>query len=300
MSAPRAGLTGAETGLGEDLWLEGDGVRLHAVAAGAGPPVLLLHGFPDCWYGWRAQLPALAAAGFRAVAVDLRGYNLSDRPRAVDAYRLSALVADARAAAAALGGGAPVPVVGHDWGGAVAWQLAARHPESVARLAICNAPHPDRFRALLATPAQAARSWYVGAVQVPLLPELLLGAAGRAVLLGVLGAAHRRAGAFTAVDRARYRQAFRGAWGVRAPLAYYRATARRAGESLRTGRAISRPTLVLWGEADPALLPANADGLERWVDDLRMERFPGAGHWVMADAAEAVNASLVRFLRGAG
>jgi pimeloyl-ACP methyl ester carboxylesterase len=297
VSAAVAGLTGAETGLGEDLWLEGDGVRLHAVAAGRGPVVLLLHGFPDCWYGWRAQLPALAAAGYRAVAVDLRGYNQSDRPREVDAYRMARLVADARAAVASLGVGS-AHVVGHDWGGAIAWQLAARHPEAVDRLVICNAPHPDRFSELLRTPAQAARSWYVGAVQVPLVPEFLLGAAGRRVLLGMLAAMHLRPDAFTDVDARRYRAAFRGPWGVRGPLAYYRASARHPRESLRTERRVERPTLVLWGQEDPALLPDNADGLERWVPDLRVERFPGAGHWVMADAAEAVNRSLLGFLAG--
>jgi pimeloyl-ACP methyl ester carboxylesterase len=297
VSAP--GLTGGATGLGEDVWFDGDGVRLHAVSAGRGPAVLLLHGFPDCWYGWRAQLPALAAAGFRAVALDLRGYNLSERPRDVAAYRMAALVADAAAVARAVGGGAPVRVVGHDWGGAVAWQLASRHPELVERLVVCNAPHPDRFAELLRTPAQAARSWYMGAVQVPLLPELVLGAAGRRILLGVLGAAHRRPAAFTAEDRVRYRAAFAGPWGVRGPLAYYRAAARHPGESFRTERRVARPTLVLWGQEDPALLPENADGLGGWVPDLRVERFPGAGHWVMADAAEAVNRALVGFLAGA-
>jgi pimeloyl-ACP methyl ester carboxylesterase len=210
---------------------------------------------------------------------------------------MARLVADARAAVASLGVGS-AHVVGHDWGGAIAWQLAARHPEAVDRLVICNAPHPDRFSELLRTPAQAARSWYVGAVQVPLVPEFLLGAAGRRVLLGMLAAMHLRPDAFTDVDARRYRAAFRGPWGVRGPLAYYRASARHPRESLRTERRVERPTLVLWGQEDPALLPDNADGLERWVPDLRVERFPGAGHWVMADAAEAVNRSLLGFLAG--
>lgn len=291
-----SGLTGAGTGLGDDLWIDGDGVRLHAVSAGGGPLVVLLHGFPDCWYGWRAQLPALAAAGFRAVAVDLRGYNLSDRPERVDAYRMPRLVADARAAVHALGGGGRAHVVGHDWGGAVAWHLAAAHPEVVDRLVIANAPHPDRFGELLRTPAQALRSWYTAAVQVPLVPEFVLGAAGRQVLLGVLEGMHRRPGAFTPVDRARYRAAFRGSWGVRGPLAYYRAAARHPGEEFHTPRHVDRPTLVVWGQEDPALVPENASALERFVPDLRVERFPGAGHWVMADAAEGVNRAVVRFL----
>ena len=297
------GLAGAATDHGEDLWLQGDGVRLHAVATGRGPTVVLLHGFPDCWYGWRAQLPALAAAGFRAVAVDLRGYNLSDRPPRVDDYRMARLVGDVRAAILSLGtasgaslGAGRAHVVGHDWGGAIAWRLAAEYPEVVDRLVVCNAPHPGRFGELLRTSSQALRSWYVAAVQLPALPELLLGAAGGRPLVALLRSMHRRPGAFTDADAARYRAAFEGPGAVRAALAYYRAAARQPSAVAREEHRLVRPTLVLWGQEDPALLPANADGLERWVPDLRVERFPGAGHWVMADAAEAVNASLVRFL----
>lgn len=169
----------------------------------------------------------------------------------------------------------------------------------VDRLAILNAPHPDRFAELLRTPAQALRSWYVGAVQLPVLPELVLGAGGARVLLATLRAMHRRAGALTAADLALYAAAFAGPGALRAALAYYRAAARRPAEAVRTDRVVRAPTLVLWGQEDPALLAANADGLERWVPDVRVERFPGAGHFVQADAPEAVNASLVRFL-GAG
>lgn len=302
MTAPTAAgptnTTGAATGLGEDLWLKGDGVRLHAVARGRGPLVVLLHGFPDFWYGWRQQLPALAGAGYRAVAVDLRGYHLSGRPARVGDYRMAALVADVRAAIASLGA-ERAHVVGHDWGGAIAWQLAAQHPEVVDRLAILNAPHPDRFAQLLRTPAQALRSWYVGAVQLPVLPELLLGAGRARLLLAALRAMHRRADALTAADLARYAAVFEAPGAVRAALAYYRAAARRPVEALRTDRVVRRPTLVLWGQEDPALLAANADGLARWVPHVEVERFPGAGHFVQADAPEAVNASLVRFL-GAG
>ncbi len=293
--------TGASTGLGEDGWAAGDGVRLHYVARGAGPVVLLLHGYPDFWYGWRHQLAAVADAGFRAVAVDLRGYNLSQRPARVAAYALDRLAGDVAALAGGLGGGR-VHVVGHDWGGAIAWRVAARRPEVVDRLVILNAPHPRRFAELLRTPAQARRSWYVGAVQVPMLPELLLAARGRALLHATWTALHRRPGAFTAEDHARYDAAFASPGALRAALAYYRAAARGAratldADGLADRGVVRAPTLVLWGEEDPALVRANADGLGRWVPDLRVERVPGAGHFVQADAPGVVNDALGRFLR---
>jgi pimeloyl-ACP methyl ester carboxylesterase len=288
--------TGSATGLGRDIWLDGAGVRLHAVERGRGPLVLLLHGFPDFWFGWRQQLPALAAAGFRAVALDLRGYNLSDRPPRIADYRVDRLAADVRAAVDALGGGR-AHVVGHDWGGAVAWHVAARHPEAIDRVAILNAPHPGRFAELLRTPGQAIRSWYVAAFQVPLVPELLLGAQRRRLIREALRAMHLRPGALSEADLARYDAAFARPGAIRAALAYYRAAARRPAESLGKGRRDLRPTLVVWGERDPALRVENTEGLERWVPDLRVERIPEAGHFVQADAPDAVNAALVRFLR---
>jgi pimeloyl-ACP methyl ester carboxylesterase len=278
------------------VWVQGDGVRLHAVERGRGPLVLLLHGFPDFWYGWRRQLPALAAAGFRAVALDLRGYNLSDRPPRVADYRMSCLTADVRSVIAELGAGR-AHVVGHDWGGAVAWHLAARHPEVVDRVAVLNAPHPGRFAELLRTPAQALRSWYVGAVQIPVVPELLLGAGRRRLLRAALQALHLRPGALTDGDLARYDAAFARPGALRAALAYYRAAARRPRGTLGRGRDDPRPTLLVWGDRDPALRRENAEGLERWVPDLRVEHVPSAGHFVQADAPDAVNGALVRFFR---
>ncbi|GJG88294.1 epoxide hydrolase [Gemmatimonadetes bacterium T265] len=294
--------SGASTGLGADGWAAGDGVRLHYISRGDGPVVLLLHGFPDFWYGWRHQLAPLADAGFRAVAVDLRGYNLSQRPARVADYALDRLAGDVAALARSLGGGR-VHVVGHDWGGAVAWRVAARRPEAVDRLVVLNAPHPRRFWELLGTPAQALRSWYIGAVQVPLVPEALLAARGRSLLHATWTAMHRRPGAFTDEDHARYDAAFPTASALRAALAYYRAAARGPRATLDAdgppdGDVVRAPTLVLWGEDDPALVRANAEGLERWVPDVRVQRVPGAGHFVQADAPAVVNEALVGFLRG--
>lgn len=295
--------TGLSTGLGEDGYVGGDGVRLHYVARGVGATVLLLHGFPDFWYGWRHQLAPLAEAGLRLVALDLRGYNLSQRPAYVAAYALDRLVSDVAAVARALGGGRPVHVVGHDWGGAIAWKLGMHHPDVVDRLVILNAPHPRRFAELLRTPAQMLRSWYTGAVQVPAVPELLLGARGRALLHATLGRMHYRPGAFTDEDHRQYDAAFSSPGALAAALNYYRAAARGArrtfdSDAPRAEEVVRAPTLVVWGEDDPALLRANAEGLEPWVPDLRVRFVPGAGHFVQSDAPEAVNEALGTFLRG--
>lgn len=294
--------SGRSLGGGVDGFVDGAGVRLHYVAQGEGPLVVLLHGFPDFWYGWRHQLPALAAAGFRAVAPDLRGYNLSERPRGVERYDLDVLADDVAALVGGLAGpGGQAHLVGHDWGGVIAWHVARRHAAVIDQLAVLNAPHPARFRELLAqAPAQVAASSYVGFFQLPVLPELALGAFGGALLRRTLQTMHRRPGALTARDLDAYQAAFAAPDARRAALDYYRAYVRRGRVARRDGDGpLPHETLVVWGEQDPALLPANADGLERWVPRLQVRRVHDAGHWVMADAPEATNAALVAHFAGA-
>ncbi|MDF1501836.1 alpha/beta hydrolase [Roseisolibacter sp. H3M3-2] len=292
-------MSGSEGGTRwRDAWAPGAGVRLHVVEGGEGAPVVLLHGFPDFWYAWHRQLPALAAAGFRAIAPDLRGYNLSDRPRRVEDYRLPLLADDVAALIRGVAGGR-AHVVGHDWGGGVAWHLAARHPEVVDRLAIVNAPHPARYRELLRTPAQALRAWYLAAVQLPVLPEALLGAGDLAPLRAVWRRMRRAPGGLSAREEAAYAAAFADRSARWAALAYYRALARHGAPVPAERRTIPHRTLLLWGMRDPALVPGNAEGLERWLPALSVVRFPDAGHWPMADAPAAFDAALLAFLRGA-
>src|SRR5688500_15664384 len=158
------------------------GARLHYVEAGQGPLVVLLHGFPEFWYGWRGQIGPLAAAGFRVVAPDLRGYNLSSKPRGAAAYSTAKLAADVRDLIRERGA-EQACVAGHDWGGVVAWVTAMRHPKVVRRLAILNVPHPRRFvRGAARHPDQWLRSWYTLAFQLPWLPERVI-RAGRFRLL---------------------------------------------------------------------------------------------------------------------
>ncbi len=150
-----------------------NGIRLHYVEAGTGPLVILLHGFPEFWYSWRHQLTALSEAGFRVVAPDQRGYNESDKPAGVSAYRIENLTADIAALVRHLGEPS-AHIVGHDWGGVVAWHLPLHHPGLVRRLVILNAPHPALFVQALSRPAQLLRSWYIFFFQLPWLPEWAL------------------------------------------------------------------------------------------------------------------------------
>src|SRR3712207_5146322 len=185
----------------ESLRLRGSGVELHAAAAGPpdGPLAILLHGFPEFWWGWRRQIGPLAAAGLRVVAPDQRGYNLSDKPPGVRAYDLDALADDVLGLADALGR-QRFAVVGHDWGGILAWHLAGRDPERVERAAVLNAQHPGTMRGYArARPSQMAKSWYIAFFQLPALPEAMQRAADFAWLRNGLTRTSRP-GTFTPED----------------------------------------------------------------------------------------------------
>jgi len=275
-------------------FLEANGLRFHVVEAGSGPLVLLLHGFPEFWYGWHKQIPALAER-FRVVAVDLRGYNLSEKPAA--GYDLQTLASDVPALVHALGE-RRAHVVGHDWGGAVAWGVAALHPDVVDRLTILNAPHPSAyFRELGRNPRQWLESWYIGLIQVPGLADWLLRQDGARVVVRMLRGAAVDPSAFSREDLAAYRRAILRPGAIRATLAYYRALVRRSSLDLtRHFPTIGAPTLVIWGQLDIALVPELAEGLERWVPDVRVERIDEAGHFVQHDRPAIVNRLLLEHL----
>ena len=271
------------------------GVRLHVARAGepGRPLVVLLHGFPEFWWSWRHQLPALAAAGFHAVAPDLRGFNLSDRPRRVRDYRLPHLEGDVAGLIHALGARSAA-VVGHDWGGAIAWSLAQHRPALVEKLVILNAPHPQRLRAGLRRPDQLLRSAYFFFFQLPWLPEWALGRKDFRRLRAILA----RDG-FSADEIQHYVVAARNGGGLRGGLAYYRA----AGRSLLRGRhraprPIAAPTLVLWGRNDRYLGEALAQPDARLAPHARVELL-AASHWVQQADPTRVNQRLIEFLRTA-
>jgi pimeloyl-ACP methyl ester carboxylesterase len=281
-------------------------VRLHYVTAGdeGDPLVVLLHGFPEFWYSWRHQIPALADAGFRVVAPDMRGYNASEKPHGVASYRMEKLVGDVVGLIEHFDR-EEAHVVGHDWGGLVAWATAIRRPEVVEKLAVLNAPHLDRYREELRyNPEQWSRSLYVLYFQLPWLPEFTLGVwdcAGVAKMLRETS----EPDTFDEADLRRYREAACRPGALTAMLNYYRAGFReelreQAGRLLggkRPGNVVRAPTLLLWGEQDPALDVELTEGVERWVPDLRVERLPEATHWVQNDAPEAVTELLSAFVR---
>jgi pimeloyl-ACP methyl ester carboxylesterase len=274
------------------------GVRLHYVEAGEGPLVVLLHGFPEFWFSWRFQIPALAEAGFRVVAPDMRGYNLSDKPKGVESYALERLARDVERLIGALGEERAV-VVGHDWGGIVAWAVAMLHPERVERLVILNVPHPERFSGGLRTPRQLLKSLYAFFFQIPWLPEKVLRAGDFAIVRSVFRNDPVRPGTFGEDDIDRYVEALSRPGALTAAINYYRALARRAPALARKlRRRIEAPVLVIWGQRDLFLVPELARPDPALVPDVRVERLPDASHWVQQDRPERVNALLLEFLEG--
>ncbi len=272
-------------------------VRLHYVEAGEGPLVVLLHGFPEFWYSWRFQIPALAEAGFRVVAPDMRGYNLSGKPRGVKNYSLDLLARDVERLIRALGEERAV-VVGHDWGGIVAWAVAMLHPERVERLTILNVPHPQRAREALRTPRQLLKSSYVLFFQIPWLPEKAIEAGNFASLRSVFRNDPVRPGTFSRGDIDRYVEALSRPGALTSAINYYRALPRQTPARIRSlSRTIEAPVLVIWGEKDRFLIPELADPNPALVPNARVERLPDASHWVQQDRPEEVNALLLDFVR---
>lgn len=273
-------------------------VRLHYAHAGPedGPLVLLLHGYPEFSYSWRHQLPALGNAGFRAIAPDTRGYNLSDHPRGDRAYRIETLVEDVRQLIEHFGR-KQAAIVGHDWGGLIAWWFAIHHPSWVERLTVMNCPHPDHQLAMMASLRQLKKSRYMLFFQVPLFAEPRMRKNDFQMLRKLLRRDPVRRDAFSEDDIERYVEAFKRGDAVRTSMAYYRALLRRNPFALaKKIRAIDLPTQVIWGAQDRHLGIEYAEPPARWVWDLKMDYIPDASHWVQVDAPEQVNELLLDFL----
>lgn len=278
----------------EHIFLRANGINFHVVQMEQDAPLILfLHGFPECWYSWRHQLPAMAKAGFRAWAPDLRGYNLSSKPLGVDAYQLGVLALDVEELLNAAGVEKAI-IAGHDWGGLIAWQFAMDYPERISRLVIMNAPHPARQRAGFFMLRQWLKSWYIAAFQLPYLPEMILTRDPRATAEGLRSSAVRRE-AFADADLEIYRRAIAQPGAMHAAVNYYRALAR-AGFWLPI-KPIDAPTLMIWGEDDIALGKELAYAPERWVRNFRLLLIPHCGHWVQNEAADEVNDVMLEFLR---
>lgn len=281
----------------EHLTFDLAGVKIHAVAAGPqdGPLVILLHGYPEFWYGWRGQIPPLASAGFRVVVPDQRGYNQSSKPEDWQAYRLPDLVGDVLGIANRLQR-EKFMLAGHDWGGMVAWACAMGHQDRIARLAILNAPHPSVFGKYARThPAQLLRSWYVIFMQLPFLPEYLFSAGDFRAMTGVL-ARMSRPGTFSEADFEAYREAWRKPGAPKAMINWYRALLRSpppAGNPM-----IEIPVRILWGARDTALSADLAPLSLRYCKRGELTMFPEATHWLQHEELAAVSMALVEFFAG--
>jgi pimeloyl-ACP methyl ester carboxylesterase len=249
------------------------GVRLTGSDSGPGPgeAVVLLHGFPQDSSCWDHVVPRLRDAGLRTLAVDQRGYGGSDRPEGTSPYRVEELAADALCVLEAAGL-ERAHVVGHDWGGAVAWHLAAHHPDRVASLTVLSTPHPAAYAWSLLHSRQPLLSWYTAAFQVPLVPELVLAGALEPVL---------RAGGLPAPAARRYAARLRRPSDLGPPLAWYRAAARRMPwEGLAVTPPVSVPTTYVWGRRDPALGRAAAERTRAHVQGPYRFVELDEGHWL--------------------
>jgi epoxide hydrolase 4 len=267
--------------------------RLHVVEAGAGRPVILLHGFPDFWYAWRYQIPALVAAGHRVIVPDLRGFNLSSKPARVSRYHLTVLAADVSALARHFGVDDAL-LVGHDLGALVAWHVAMTRPSWLRRLAILNAPHPVALLRGLLRLRQIRRSWYVFAVQLPWLPEMVLRMGRAAALVSILRSDPEQADAFSPQDIEDYVQAHLQPGALTGALNCYRAAFRGGPWRLAgTAQPIDVPTIVLWGDEDRYLESWLAVPPPERVAHCTVRHFPGASHWLMSDRPDEVSAALV-------
>ncbi len=275
--------------------IRGDGIFLHVAQAGSGPPVILLHGFPENWRTWKHQIPALTAAGFAVLAPDLRGYNESDRPSQREAYHLKHLVADVAALVRATGR-ERAHVVGHDWGGILAWTFAGAHPELLDRLVILNAPHLDIYRRLARGPSrQLLRSWYVLLFRIPRLSEWALSARNFHLIRDLFRRQPFKP-AFSDGETEAYIQALAKPGALTAALNWYRENAAPDAVHLARSARVDAPTLVIWGERDTSLGIELLDDLKRVAPRVRVHRITNASHWVQNEAPDEVNRVLIEFL----
>lgn len=288
----------------EHKYADVNGIRLHYVTAGKGKLMMFLHGFPEFWYEWRKQL-AEFGRDYQAVAPDMRGYCLSSKPADVRQYQTDYLVEDVRALAKHLGHDKLI-LVGHDWGGAVAWPFAMRHPDYLEKLVIINAPHPVVFlRELRDNPAQRRASQYILVHRTPEAEEML-SRNSFAVLVSNLLVEGLRQGYFTEEDKKAYIEAWSQPGALTGGLNYYRAAhfGSFTGESDYILSAdpsllmVKVPTLVIWGEKDRYLLAGNLKGLEKYVPNLTIKRIPDGSHWVIHEKPQLINSYIREFITG--
>jgi pimeloyl-ACP methyl ester carboxylesterase len=285
-------------------YAEVNGVKLHYASRGKGKLILFLHGFPEFWYAWKKQLEEFGR-DYQAVAPDMRGYNLSSKPAELEKYRLPHLVEDVRALALHLGHKKFI-LVGHDWGGAVAWGFSLYHPDMLEKLIIINAPHPTVFeRELRENPDQQKASQYMLLFRSPQAEQMLSANHYNAFAQSILGEGLKK-GSFTEADKEAYLKAWSQPGALTGGLNYYRAN--ELGPPSTQNKEVNLtkelpttttnvPTLVIWGEKDPYLLTGNLNGLEKHVPKLTVKRIPDGTHWVIHEQPEQVNRLIREFIQ---
>lgn len=286
-------------------YITANNIKLHVVTAGdeKGEPVILLHGFPEFWYGWRNQISFLVEHGYRVIVPDQRGYNLSEKPKSLDDYRIRTLAADINALIDHFGY-EKVNLIGHDWGGGVAWFVATIYPQQLKKLVILNTPYPSIMLREFHQRnfAQLKKSWYMFFFQIPWLPEALMSIGGYD---GLAQAMYKsgKSDTFSDDDMEKYKEAWLKPGAMTAMLNWYRAAAqRRSSRSMGSGNRelprITVPTLMLWGEKDIALEKSLAEESIKLCENGKIVFFPDATHWVQHDESDAVNQHIHAFLQG--
>lgn len=280
----------------EETWqhayIMSNGIQLHYVTQGEGPLMLMLHGFPEFWYSWRHQIPEFAK-DYKVVALDLRGYNDSDKPKQQSAYTMSEFIKDVEGVIKGLGYDQCV-LVGHDWGGAIAWCFAYAHPEMVERLIVLNIPHPAKFAEGLRTPQQLMRSWYAFFFQLPVLPELAIQWSDYLTIESAFKGMAVDKSAFTQDDIEAYKNAAAKRGALTAMINYYRNSFTNLGQG--DWRLLEVPTLMIWGEEDTALGKELTYGTEEYVRNFQIRYIPNCSHWVQQERPELVSQYMREFL----
>ena len=273
-----------------------NGIQLHYVTEGEGPLMLMLHGFPEFWYSWRHQIPEFAS-DYKVVALDLRGYNDSDKPAQTSDYEINELIQDVKGVITGLGYENCV-LVGHDWGGAIAWTFAEAYPEMVERLIVLNLPHLAKFAEAFQkfNLQQIGRSWYTFFFQLPWLPEFLFEQNNYQLIAEMLRNSAVQKTAFTDEDLDAYRQAMAKPGAITAALNYYRSALWPILTKPQTWSVLPMPTLLIWGEQDIALGKELTYGTEQYVRDLQVRYIPDSGHWVQQEKPTLVNQYMHEFL----
>lgn len=281
----------------ENMWPSNfimvNGINIHYITQGSGPLMLMLHGFPEFWYSWRHQIPEFAQ-NYQVVALDLRGYNESDKPEEKSAYVMAEFIKDIEAVIKELGYESCV-LVAHDWGGAIAWYFAYAHPEMVEKLIVMNIPHPAKFREGLSTPEQLLKSWYIFFFQLPLLPELMFAFDDYQAIASAFKNMAVDKSAFIDTDLEAYKDAAARRGALTSMINYYRNIFPGFFHQQEWG-VLKIPTLMIWGENDTALGKELTYGTEKYVDNFQIRYIPNCSHWVQQEKPQLVNQYMREFL----